>query len=245
MNQPFKYEFNEESLFGFNVRTFIINDCKYYLMNDIIKGYSIKYGINPPRLHNFTRSAKMDNFIRNYCNKHGLSYRKNNIDGLIKQIDYKINNNFTNKVYIVTKPIVIYILQSLYPGFLVDIIDYAINIDTDLNIEYNCKKFYSNKNPYNICYILRERELVKTNEQIYKIGKTTRTMKERFSDYPNNSELIYYCDVDNCDKRELFIIKEFTKQFKLRSDIGNEYFEGNIDEMLKLFKLCCNYHIEE
>lgn len=58
-------------------------------------------------------------------------------------------------------------------------------------------------------------------------------MKERFSDYPNNSELIYYCDVDNCDKRELIIIKEFTKQFKLRSD------------MLKLFKLCCNYHIEE
>ena len=87
--------------------------------------------------------------------------------------------------------------------------------------------------------------LLVTNEQIYKIGKTTRTMKERFSDYPNKSELIYYCDVDNCDKRELFIIKEFTKQFKLRSDIGNEYFEGNIDDMLKLFKLCCNYHIEE
>lgn len=239
-----EYKFIEESLFGFNVRTVIINDCKYYLMTDIIKGYSIKYGLNPPRMHCITRTAKFDNFIRNYCNKHGLSYRKNNIDGLIKQINYYVNDNLHNKVYIVTKPIVIYILQSLYPGFFVDIIDYAINIDTDLNNNY-CNEFYSNKNPHNICYILREREFVKTNEQIYKIGKTTRTMEERFSDYPNKSELIYYCDVDNCDKREQFIIKEFTKQFKLRSDIGNEYFEGNIDEMLKLFKLCCNYNIEE
>lgn len=140
-----EYQFIEESLFGFNVRTVIINDCKYYLMIDIIKGYSIKYGINSPRLHDFTRSAKMDKFIRNYCNKHGLSYRKNNIDGLIKQINYYVNDNFNNKVYIVTKPIVIYILQSLYPGFFVDIIDYAINIDTDLNNNY-CKEFYSNKN---------------------------------------------------------------------------------------------------
>jgi hypothetical protein len=51
-------------------------------------------------------------------------------------------------------------------------------------------------------YILREREFIKTNENIYKVGKTTKMAYKRFNQYPNGSKLELMISVDDCDSKE-------------------------------------------
>lgn len=91
-------------------------------------------------------------------------------------------------------------------------------------------------------YMLIEREFIKTEENIYKIGKTKKTIKHRLKQYPKNSKLIISKNVKNCDVAEKILILEFKKQFAQRKDIGREYFEGDIDDMINLFNnVALNY----
>ena len=43
----------------------------------------------------------------------------------------------------------------------------------------------------NYIYLLQEREFIKTNENIYKIGMTTKLNFERFNQYPKGSVLLF------------------------------------------------------
>ncbi len=45
-------------------------------------------------------------------------------------------------------------------------------------------------------YLLHEREFLRLNEQVYKIGKTRKENLSRFNQYPNGSKLLfqYYCN---------------------------------------------------
>lgn len=93
----------------------------------------------------------------------------------------------------------------------------------------------------NYIYILREREFIKTNEQIYKVGKTTKRAFKRFNQYPNGSKLEFMISVDDCDSKEKIIKEIFTSTFTKVNQIGQEYFEGNIDEMKDvMYKICSN-----
>jgi hypothetical protein len=85
-------------------------------------------------------------------------------------------------------------------------------------------------------YLLREREFVKLNEHVYKIGMTNRNMSKRFSEYPKDSELIFTVAVPSKLTKitEADIIKEYISHFKQRTDVGVEYFEGNYKEMIKI-----------
>lgn len=82
-------------------------------------------------------------------------------------------------------------------------------------------------------YLLQEREFVKTNELIYKIGKTKKEHYTRFNQYPNGSILLLHIKCDDCDCNEKDIIRLFKTKYKHRKEIGNEYFEGNFKEMMK------------
>jgi hypothetical protein len=87
----------------------------------------------------------------------------------------------------------------------------------------------------NIChyiYLLREREFVKSNEDIYKIGKTKQENLARFNSYPNSSQLLFHMICSNCDKIERNIINLFKRKYILRGEIGKEYFQGNLNYML-------------
>ncbi len=94
-----------------------------------------------------------------------------------------------------------------------------------------------------INYLLREREFIKTDENIFKIGGTQQEMKARFNQYPKGSELIIYKDVTDCFKCESEIMKVFDLKFKNRRDIGREYYEGNRDEMIKEFVIITNKYV--
>ena len=82
-------------------------------------------------------------------------------------------------------------------------------------------------------YLLKEREFIKTNEDIFKIGKTKQENLTRLVNYPNGSQLIIQMKCENCDKTERILITLFTQKFKRRKDIGFEYFEGNYHEMIR------------
>lgn len=83
-------------------------------------------------------------------------------------------------------------------------------------------------------YLLQEREFIKTNENIYKIGKSKQENLKRFKQYPKGSRLLLQIICFDCDVLETRLIKEFKKKFIHRSDIGAEYFEGNYTRMIEI-----------
>ncbi|AYV75330.1 MAG: DNA primase [Terrestrivirus sp.] len=82
------------------------------------------------------------------------------------------------------------------------------------------------------CYIIQEREFVNSNKSIYKIGKTTQQIHKRMNQYPKDSKVILTLNVVNCDEFEKNIKRIFPQKYKHRTDIGIEYFEGDVNEMV-------------
>lgn len=93
---------------------------------------------------------------------------------------------------------------------------------------------------YNYIYILREREFIKTDEQIYKIGKSNRKPFDRFKKYPKGTKLEFIISVDDCDSKEKEIKEIFSNLYKKRTDIGQEYFEGDLKLMKDTVYNICN-----
>ena len=92
------------------------------------------------------------------------------------------------------------------------------------------------------CYLLRTREFKNLNDNIYKIGRSIN-LNKRIKNYPNNSELILKLNTKNEVETEKIIITIFKKTFIQRKDIGNEYFEGNIEDIKNKFQniiIFCN-----
>jgi hypothetical protein len=83
-------------------------------------------------------------------------------------------------------------------------------------------------------YLLQEREFIKTNENIYKVGMTKKENLERFKQYPKGSVLLFQMICNNCRNIENQVINLFKQNFKLRKDIGNEYFEGEYKNMIDI-----------
>lgn len=81
-------------------------------------------------------------------------------------------------------------------------------------------------------YLLQEREFIKTDEEIYKMGKTKQENDKRFKQYPKGSKLLLQKICDDCDGKEKTLLAIFKNKFKQRKDIGTEYFEGNYKAMI-------------
>jgi hypothetical protein len=90
-----------------------------------------------------------------------------------------------------------------------------------------------NKNSEYI-YLLQEREFIKTNEPIYKIGKTKQECLKRIINYPNGTKLIIQIECNDCDTYEKLLITKFKNDFIHKNDIGNEYFYGNRFKMINI-----------
>ena len=82
-------------------------------------------------------------------------------------------------------------------------------------------------------YLVHEREFIKTNEKVYKVGKTLKP-KQRLSSYPKGSMVLFLSPCIDCDNLEKEILILFKDVFTKRDDIGNEYFEGNYMDMVSL-----------
>ena len=88
-------------------------------------------------------------------------------------------------------------------------------------------------------YLLQEREFIKTNENIYKIGKSKQDNLKRFHQYPKGSILLFQIICNNCDIVEKQIIHIFIDKFIQRTDVGSECFEGDKYEMISIIYDIC------
>lgn len=84
---------------------------------------------------------------------------------------------------------------------------------------------------FQFLYIIQEREFIRLNENIFKIGKTKQLNLRRFAAYPKNSNLLFYTICSDIDNIEKYIIRDFKQNFIHRIEFGNEYFEGEFIEM--------------
>jgi hypothetical protein len=85
-------------------------------------------------------------------------------------------------------------------------------------------------------YGIIEREFRATNKPVVKIGKTSRPIMQRLSAYPKGSIVVFLMHVQAGmeDVVEALILTGARKMFKPRRDIGAEYFEGDIGEIIAL-----------
>ena len=82
-------------------------------------------------------------------------------------------------------------------------------------------------------YLLQEREFIKTNEPIFKLGKSKQPNLKRVTNYPNGTKLLFQTICDNCDIIEKNLLKIFKEKYELQNEIGYEYFKGNYIDMIK------------
>lgn len=94
-------------------------------------------------------------------------------------------------------------------------------------------------------YLIREREFANTNQNVYKVGRTvqkgTSLFLDRLKAYKKESELhmIRKVPMDRVAHIEARIIALFKQRFEKHPD-GNEYFIGNVDEMIDIINdVCC------
>lgn len=85
----------------------------------------------------------------------------------------------------------------------------------------------------NYIYLLQEREFIRLNEQVYKIGKTSQHNLKRFNQYPKSSKLLIHITCNNCDMLEKKLIKLFKKTYIHKKEYGNEYFQGDLKKMIQ------------
>lgn len=122
---------------------------------------------------------------------------------------------------------------------------YDFSSDTELNNSLNDLRSLLRRNegnhplPNGFIYVIKEREFVNTGEDIFKIGRTSRQIGERLCEYPKGSHPHYFENVKNCEEVEQLIIKKLIlipEEFIHRTDIGSEYFEGNISKLIHIIK---------
>ena len=96
-------------------------------------------------------------------------------------------------------------------------------------------KSASPKTPKSYVYHIREREHIRMEEEVYKLGKTTQEPNSRLAGYPKDSEVVLYMDVLDCHKTEKTLMTEFDERFTSRRDVGREYYEGDLNHMKRTF----------
>lgn len=85
-------------------------------------------------------------------------------------------------------------------------------------------------------YLVREREFLRLGEPTFKVGKTKNEPNSRLGGYPKGSEVVLFEQVECCDIKEKQILERFREVFTPKPEYGAEYFNGNVEKMLREIK---------
>ena len=88
-------------------------------------------------------------------------------------------------------------------------------------------------------YLLREREFVRLNEDVYKIGRS-KNIKTRMNGYPKGSDIELMIGCADSIQWEKELLEMFRKKYKQRKEFGAEYFEGNKLDMINIITTFIN-----
>jgi hypothetical protein len=95
-------------------------------------------------------------------------------------------------------------------------------------------------------YIVRECDFVRLNEDIYKIGRTSKINPEdTFQKYRKGTEIICFFYVNDSIECKNKIIKFFSNHTNITkmAEYGKEYFQGNKNELLnEMFQIVKHYN---
>lgn len=69
------------------------------------------------------------------------------------------------------------------------------------------------------------------NTPVFKVGKTKQSEFKRVKSYPKDTIMILQIMCKNCTQIETELLRVFTCKYTKLSDIGNEYFTGNVSSM--------------
>ena len=183
-----------------------------------------------------------ENFNTNLeLEENNKQYEENNkeltdrIKKLEKDKDILKEENFTMKVQIKEK-------QDLLNYKDIEIKDLYKN----MNIKKNNNNDIKIKLVQEYVYIIRECDFVRLNEDIYKIGRTSKTNPEdRFQKYRKGTEIVAFFKVNNSIECENKMIKCFSNHINIKKmdEYGKEYFQGNRNELLsEILKIVINYN---
>jgi len=88
---------------------------------------------------------------------------------------------------------------------------------------------------FGFIYLIRLREFVITNQNIYKLGATRQQFNKRMKQYSANSakEIAFKTQIPDCFRVEAELKVIFKKRFEKMTDYGSEYFKGSKDEMIE------------
>lgn len=93
-------------------------------------------------------------------------------------------------------------------------------------------------------YVIHSQNHILLNLPIYKIGMT-ENIKRRFNQYPKGSKLLYHSECYYYKECEKYLISEFIKKYIQKKDYGNEYFEGDIDNIISDVKISVSQHLKD
>lgn len=96
----------------------------------------------------------------------------------------------------------------------------------------------------NYIYLLHEREFIRTNENIYKVGMSRQSNLSRFNNYPKGSQLICQIECIDCKFVETVILRLFSDKFHKCNEYGNEYFQGDKKCMIDIIYIIISFENE-
>ena len=82
-------------------------------------------------------------------------------------------------------------------------------------------------------YLIIEREFLNKQASVFKFGYTSNIL-QRFAGYPKGSKLLLTLCVYDAHGLEKAILKALRENFIQRTDIGREYFEGDVNKIIAL-----------
>jgi hypothetical protein len=107
-------------------------------------------------------------------------------------------------------------------------------------LELEIQRYDKCNNDEGYVYIVYLREFMNKKENTYKIGRTKQEMIDRLKGYPKGSKVIKFEPVKNTIMIEKELIKVFKEKYIQRVEYGNEYFSGEIAEMIREFRKLIN-----
>ena len=145
MNTHLKYDFIDCQFYEYTIRMTIINDTKMYVVTDLLKQYN-KINNTDKRFNDWLRRKDTQELLEFYRNEkiRNIPAPENNeedfsnLPGVIMKIDYKINNNITNKAYLVNGAIlhdVLIWVNKVFAAQVYNFLDNMREINNDRFVE--------------------------------------------------------------------------------------------------------------
>ena len=90
-------------------------------------------------------------------------------------------------------------------------------------------------------YLVWPREFYTQKMEVFKVGRTSKGIFQRFKGYPKGSQLLLWnaCGGD-LNENERIVMNMLTEKFQRKEEYGKEYFAGPVDEMIFAINSCIN-----